>query len=105
MTKTNPHQLRQSNLLRLKLKSHIRNIYRYLLQFWLLLRDASTASGRMRRRLIRQTSEINDKRIDKFATYEQQRVEARGVQTAPPIYQDKNGKVHWLNRSARRKLK
>ena len=67
--------------------------------------DISHEKGRMRRRLLKETMAINNQKLDKFAQYETQRVTANGFQVAPPIYQDKKGQIHWLNRAARRKLK
>jgi hypothetical protein len=91
---------------RLKLKNLTRNISLGLRRRWQWLVDISTAKGRMRLRLLKETNAINDARIEKFSQYEAQRVKAHGnTRVMSAITQDNSGIVHWANRKARRKAK
>ena len=47
----------------------------------------------------------NKERINEFAKYQAMRVASHKKNVAAPIYKDKNGDLHWLNREQRRKLK
>jgi len=47
----------------------------------------------------------NKKQIDRFAEYQQMRVDAHGQNLPAPIYKGRDGVLKWANRAQRRKNK
>ena len=46
----------------------------------------------------------NEEKLDRFSQYQKMRAMAHKKNLPAPIYKDKNGDLHWLNRKARRRL-
>lgn len=49
--------------------------------------------------------QANQAKIDRYAAYQQARVQAAGKNLPAPIIKHKDGSLQWLNRAQRRKAK
>lgn len=48
-------------------------------------------------------AKANASKLDRYALYQKQRCESKGMNLPAPIHKDEDGNLHWVNRKLRRK--